>query len=201
MTKFAIGPDGLKWVGTASDGFFLLDDGGTPFEIGDEIGLTFDTAAYPSLTSDTVIDIHVDRSGWVWVATNNGLNAVRGEYSRTNADFVVESWKVYNTDNGLPSTATTSLAEDNWGRIWVGTEGGLARIDTEGQVEFALDTSDGLVNNRVNSLYFDREKRRAVDWHARGDEPPATRHLGDGCGGLRCTRIPTPSASACAAHP
>ena len=157
MTKFAIGPDGLKWVGTASDGFFLLDDGGTPFEIGDEIGLTFDTAAYPSLTSDTVIDIHVDRSGWVWVATNNGLNAVRGEYSRTNADFVVESWKVYNTDNGLPSTATTSLAEDNWGRIWVGTEGGLARIDTEGQVEFALDTSDGLVNNRVNSLYFDRE--------------------------------------------
>ena len=31
------------------------------------------------------------------------------------------------------------------------------RIDTEGQVEFALDTSDGLVNNRVNSLYFDRE--------------------------------------------
>ena len=157
MTKIAIGPDGLKWVGTASDGFFLFDDGGTPFETGDEMGLTFDTAAYPSLTSDTVIDIHVDRSGRVWVATNNGLNAVRGEYSRPDANFAVESWKVYNTDNGLPNNATTSLAEDDWGRIWVGTEGGLARIDTEGQVEFALDTNDGLVNNRVNSLYFDRE--------------------------------------------
>ena len=69
----------------------------------------------------------------------------------------VTSWKVYKADSGLPATATTSLAEDDWGRIWVGTEGGLARIDTEGQVEFALDTSDGLVNNRVNSLYFDRE--------------------------------------------
>ncbi|MCY3665893.1 MAG: hypothetical protein OXH81_09575 [Gemmatimonadetes bacterium] len=157
MTKIAIGPDDLKWVGTASDGFFLLDDGGTPFETGDEIGFTFDTAAYPSLTSDTVIDIHVDRSGRVWVATNNGLNAVRGEYSRPDAHFAVESWKVYNADNGLPNTAVTSLAEDDWGRIWVGTEGGLVRIDTEGQVEFALDTSDGLVNNRVNSLYFDRE--------------------------------------------
>ena len=156
MTKIAIGPDGLKWVGTALDGFFLLDDGGTPFETGDEIGLAFDTAAHP-LTSDTVSDIHVDRSGRVWVATNNGLNAVRGEYSRPDADFAVESWKVYNADNGLPNTAVTSLAEDDWGRIWVGTEGGLVRIDTEGQVEFALDTSDGLVNNRVNSLYFDRE--------------------------------------------
>ena len=157
MTKIAIGLDGLKWVGTAHDGFFLLDDGGTPFELGDEIGLVFDTVAYPNLTSDTVIDIHVDRSGRVWVATNNGLNAVRGEYSRPNADFAVTSWKVYNAENGLPATATTSLAEDDWGRIWVGTEGGLARIDTEGQVEFALDTSDGLVNNRVNSLYLDRE--------------------------------------------
>ena len=158
MSKIAIGPDDLKWVGTASDGFFLFDDGGTPFEIGDEIGLAFDTASYPSLTSDTVSDIHVDRSGRVWVATNNGLNAVRGEYSRPDAHFAVESWKVYNADNGLPNTTVTSLAEDNWGRIWVGTEGGLARIDTEGQVEFALDTGDGLVNNRVNSLYFDREK-------------------------------------------
>ena len=157
MTKIAIGPDGLKWIGTALDGFFLLDDGGTPFEIGDETGLVFDTAAYPDLTSDTISDIHVDRSGRVWVATNNGLNAVRGEYSRATADFAVASWKVYNTDNGLPATATTALAEDDWGRIWVGTEGGLARIDTEGQVEFALDASDGLVNNRVNSLYFDRE--------------------------------------------
>ena len=157
MTKIAIGPDGLKWVGTALDGFFLLDDGGTPFELGDELGLAFDTAAYPNLTSNTVSDIHVDRSGRVWVATNNGLNAVRGEYSRTNADFAVASWRVYNADNGLPSTATTALAEDDWGRIWVGTEGGLARIDAEGQVEFALDTRDGLVNNRVNSLYFDSE--------------------------------------------
>ena len=157
MTKIAIGPDGLKWIGTALDGFILLDDGGTPFEIGDEIGLVFDTVAYPNLTSDTVSDIHIDRSGRVWIATNNGLNAVRGEYSRTNADFAVTSWKVYNADNGLPANATTSLAEDDWGRIWVGTENGLARIDTEGQVEFALDTSDGLVNNRVNSLYFDQE--------------------------------------------
>ena len=157
MTKIAIGPDGLKWVGTALDGFCLFDDGGTPFESGDESGLVFDTAAYPDLTSNAVIDIHVDRSGQVWIATNNGLNAVRGEYSRTNASFAVADWKVYNTDNGLPSNATTSLAEDDSGRIWVGTESGLARINTEGQVEFALDTSDGLVNNRVNSLYFDQE--------------------------------------------
>ena len=181
MTKIAIGPNGLKWVGTALDGFFLLDDGGTPFEIGDETGLAFDTASYPSLTSDTVSDIHVDRSGRVWVATNNGLNAVRGEYSRPNAHFAVESWKVYNADNGLPNTAVTSLAEDYWGRIWVGTEGGLVRIDTEGQVEFALDTSDGLVNNRVNSLYFDRENDALWIGTLAGMSRLQLRRLGSGC--------------------
>ncbi len=162
--------NGLLWIANVRNGLVVMDgwppqraalnsfdDGGTPFAIGDELGLAFDTAAYPDLTSDTISDIHVDRSGRVWVATNNGLNAVRGTYSRANADFAVASWRVYSTDNGLPSTATTALAEDDWGRMWVGTEGGLARINTEGQVEFALDTSDGLVNNRVNSLHFDRE--------------------------------------------
>lgn len=158
MTKIAIGPDGLKWIGTVLDGFYLFDDGGTPFATGDETGLVFDTAGYPNrLTSNAVSDIHVDRSGQVWIATNNGLNAMRGEYSRADARFAVTNWQVYSTADGLPASATTALAEDDQGRIWVGTEGGLARIDAEGQVEFALDTSDGLVNNRVNSLYFDRE--------------------------------------------
>ena len=85
---------------------------------------------------------------------------LRGEYSRPNADFEVTSWKVYNTTTACRPTRPRALAEDDWGRIWVGTEGGLAASAPESQVEFALDTSDGLVNNRVNSLYFDREAAR-----------------------------------------
>ena len=154
MTKIALGPDGLKWIGTALDGFFLLDDGGTPFATGDETGQVFDTVAYPSLTSNAVSDIHVDRSGQVWVATQQRPQCSARRVHALRRAFEVANWEVYNTDNGLPSTATTALAEDDRGRIWVGTEGGLARIDAEGRVEFALDTSDGLVNNRVNSLYF-----------------------------------------------
>ena len=89
------------------------------------------------------------------------------------------SWKVYNADSGLPATATTALAEDDWGRIWVGTEGGLARIDTEGQVEFATRHQRRPRQQPRQLPALRPRKRRAVGWHTRRDEPPATRRLGN----------------------
>ena len=154
-----VGPDRLKWIATPLDGFILFDDGGTPFQAGDERAVVFNTLTYPDLSSDRVSDILADGSGRIWIATDSGLNAMRGTYNREDEDFAVESWTVYTTSNGLPTGVTTAIAEDDRGNIWVGTEGGLARIGTSGQVEFVLDTSNsGLVDNRINSLFFDGEK-------------------------------------------
>ncbi|MEE3257712.1 MAG: two-component regulator propeller domain-containing protein [Candidatus Latescibacterota bacterium] len=158
INKIDIGPDRLKWIATPRDGFILFDDGGTPFAKGDESGVVFNTLTHPDLTSDRASDILADRSGRVWVATDGGLNAVRGTYSREDEHFAVENWTVYNAINGLPTSVATALAEDNRGNIWVGTEDGLARIGTTGLVEFVLNTTNsGLVDNRINSLYFDAD--------------------------------------------
>lgn len=157
--KIDIGPDRLKWIGTTRDGFILFDDGGTPFETGDESSIVFNTITFPDLTSDRVSDILADRSGRIWVATDNGLNAVRGTYNREDEHFAIEDWTVYNTVNGLPTSVATALAEDDRGNIWVGTEDGLARIGTTGLVEFVLNTTNsGLVDNRINSLYYDADE-------------------------------------------
>ena len=159
INKIAIGPDRLKWIGTPRDGFILFDDGGTPFDKGDESGMTFTTLSHPDLTSDRVSDVHVDGTGRVWVATDGGLNAIRGTYSRADEHFDIESWVVYNTNNGLPTSVVTALEEDDRGNIWVGTEDGLVRIGGTGQVEFALNTNNsGLVDNRINSLFFDEDE-------------------------------------------
>ena len=154
--QIAIGADGLKWLSTALDGFLLFDDGGTPFSEGDEYAQLFSTASESRLTSNRTSDILVDRSGKIWVGTDNGLNVVRGTYSRNPRNFRVDEWRVYNTANGLPANSITALAEDARGNIWVGTDAGLAQVTTAGDVPFALtSTNSGLIADQVNSLFFD----------------------------------------------
>ena len=49
LSKLAIGPDGLKWVATPKEGFALFDDGGTPFEPGDDVAVVVSTSGEPRL--------------------------------------------------------------------------------------------------------------------------------------------------------
>ena len=156
--KVALGPDGLKWISTPLDGFLLFDDGGTPFEQGDEYSMQLSTSVDERLTSDRITDIMVDSRGQVWVATNNGLNVVKGSYDRANRSFEIERWRVYDLDDGLPSSQISSFVEDDLGNVWVGTEGGIGQITAGGEVAFALTTENsGLIDNRINSLLFDRD--------------------------------------------
>jgi ligand-binding sensor domain-containing protein len=158
--KVLIAPGGVKWVSTATDGVVLFDDGGTPFDPADDFSLLVNQVFDQRLTSDRVSALLLDRSGRLWVATNSGLNAVRGTYSRASRTFRVESWRTYTAETGLPSSEVNALAQDDLGKVWVGTEGGLARISAQGEVEFTFTkTNSLLIDNRVKSLLFDPEKR------------------------------------------
>jgi ligand-binding sensor domain-containing protein len=154
--KVALGPDGLKWISTPLDGFLLFDDGGTPFEKGDEFSIQLSVSVDERLTSDRIKDIMVDSRGQVWVATDNGLNVVRGSYDRGNRSLEIERWRIYDLDDGLPSSQINAFVEDDLGNVWVGTEGGIGQITPGGEVAFALTTENsGLIDNRINSLLFD----------------------------------------------
>ncbi len=156
--KIALAPDGLKWISTPLDGFFLFDDGGTPFEKGDEFTIHISTSVEERLTSDRIKDIMVDSRGQIWLATDNGLNVVRGGYDRGNRSFEIARWRLYDLDDGLPSSQINAFVEDDLGNVWVGTEGGIGQITPGGEVTFSLTTENsGLIDNRVNSLLFDRE--------------------------------------------
>jgi ligand-binding sensor domain-containing protein len=185
-----IDPDGIKWISTPLDGFILFDDGGTPFEAGDEFALSFNTLSESRMTSNRTSDIMVDRTGGIWVATDNGLNVVHGTYSRAARSFRLDEWRVYNTANGLAANAVTALEEDARGNIWVGTEDGLAQIDPAGEVAFTLTTGNsGLIDNRINSLLFDADT--------------GTLWIGtlDGLAILRVERGRDPNADAVAVYP
>ncbi|MCC7262556.1 MAG: T9SS type A sorting domain-containing protein [Candidatus Latescibacteria bacterium] len=158
--QVVIAPAGIKWISTETDGLILFDDGGTPFDPADDSSLLINQVYDQRLTSDRVNALLLDRSGRLWVATNSGLNAVRGTYSRASRTFRVESWRTYAAETGLPSSEINTIEQDDLGNIWVGTEGGLTRISSQGEVEFTFTKSNSLlIDNRVKSLLFDPEKR------------------------------------------
>ena len=67
--------------------------------------------------------------GTLWLATTNGI--IRCTYDEKGRKLV---YKLYNTASGLAVNTTRSLAEDRYGNIWIGTEEGLAWLDTKTSV-------------------------------------------------------------------
>lgn len=71
------------------------------------------------LSQSTVVDIFQDRTGYVWLATEDGLNRFDGV-----------SFKVYRHDPSdaasLPGSFVWDIKEDNAGNLWIATINGLA---------------------------------------------------------------------------
>jgi diguanylate cyclase (GGDEF)-like protein len=74
------------------------------------------------LSQSTVMDVLQDRRGYIWLATEDGLNRFDGL-----------SFKVYKHDNAdagaLPSSFIWDVEEDAGGDLWIATAEGLARWD------------------------------------------------------------------------
>lgn len=59
-----------------------------------------------------------------------------------------------NVENGLIQSQVTAIAQDNFGHLWIGTLGGLARFDGKNFTNYTI--RDGMSDNEVNSLAFDK---------------------------------------------
>jgi hypothetical protein len=99
------------WVGT-SDGIKVLE------------GITevrnYTTGNSP-LLSNEVMDIEFDLHGSAIIATRDGLNILD----------VNGLWKSYRTRDGLPSGKLRAVRINrSTGEIWIGTDNGLARLDS-----------------------------------------------------------------------
>ncbi len=71
------------------------------------------------------------------------------------ADAQEHTISQYTVVEGLPQSEVNSLAEDEFGYLWVGTQGGgLSRFD--GKEFKAYTTRDGLLNNSVGHVHIDQ---------------------------------------------
>ena len=146
---------GLLLIASALDGVILLDDGGTPFDEGDDVALVLDSRAEPRMTSDEVRTVASDGE-ILYIGTPEGLFRARYRYDRASESLEVVSWRSYNRAHGLASSVITDIELDNRGSIWVGTEGGLTQLDGSGR-RVATHTTENseLVDDRVLALRFD----------------------------------------------
>jgi len=79
--------------------------------------------------------VHRDKSGRLWIGTQNGLLLVAGDSIRR-----------LTRSDGLTNTGIQSIAEDSYGRLWIATSLGINRITINGnslQV-FPLGVADGI---------------------------------------------------------
>lgn len=84
-------------------------------------------------------------AGWLWLAA---LLAARG----ATGDYLVDVWT---SENGLPDSSVTAVAQTPDGYLWVGTYNGLARFDGVRFVTFDPANTPALTHARVRKLYLD----------------------------------------------
>jgi len=125
--------DGYVWAAT-QEGFVRFD--GSNFVV-------FDKAATPAIRNNNTLALLAARDGSLYAATNGGgLVRVEGDRSRS-----------YSVTDGLPSNAVTALYQSSDGTIWIGTQQGLARRQSDGRI--VTVASDQLPHSTVTTLTED----------------------------------------------
>ena len=98
-----------------------------------------------------VLFMHLDRSGRLWLAAEQGglvrIDDPGAERPRA---------RRYTKADGLSSGNVTCVTEDRWGRIYVGTQAGVDRLDPESERIKHYSTADGLAQNEIKIAYRDR---------------------------------------------
>ncbi len=136
-----------------------------------------------SISHNVVWDIYKDEEGFLWLATNKGLNKFDPES---------EEFQVYLERDGLANEHIASILPDQNGEIWLATLGGISHLhyDSTKQVIFSnYNAQDGLANasfrnpisfkDNNNRLYFGGNG--GMFWFSpvgRTSEPPVT-HITD----------------------
>jgi signal transduction histidine kinase/ligand-binding sensor domain-containing protein len=108
---------GLIWIGTYGHGLAAFDPKTGHFKFYRHV-----SSDPRSLSNDGVYRILIDRSGVLWVGTEDGLDRF---------DAKSDSFTVYKVDwNSAGTQAYLAMSEDTDGKIWLGTHhSGLHRFD------------------------------------------------------------------------
>ena len=124
-------PQGKLWIGTHSSGLQRFDPAIERFTA----SYKHDAKDASSLSNNRVNSVHFDRSGTMWVGTQDGLDRF---------DAKTDGFKTYNEQSGLSGNVVSCILEDERGNLWMSTNNGLSVFDPLEQRFENYSVADGL---------------------------------------------------------
>jgi len=76
-----------------------------------------------------------------------------GQGAQASEEYVLRVWE---TDDGLPQTTVTGIAQTPDGYLWLATQGGLSRFDGVRFTTFLKGATPGLESSYVRTVAVDR---------------------------------------------
>jgi hypothetical protein len=150
--------EGRLWFGIDGGGASVLDDGGTPFDKGDDTWTTFTES--DGLANNRVYAIAVDGGGRLWFGTWNGVGVLDDGGTPLNKED--DTWTTFTESDGLAHNWVETIVVDGGGRLWFGTNGGVSVLDSGGtpfdkgdDAWITFTTADGLADNYVGAIAMD----------------------------------------------
>lgn len=144
---------GVIWVGTHDNGLNRIGRDGAGQEQFKHY--RHEENDLNSLSDNYVTAIYEDRSGTLWVGTDQGLNKL----DRKREKFTRYRYERDNP-NSLSHHRIRTIYEDNSGLLWIGTRDGLNRLDREKETftHYKNEASDphSLSSSSIRVIYEDR---------------------------------------------
>lgn len=107
------------------------------------------------LSQGTVHDIMQDSHGYIWFATEDGLN----RYDGVDFEFYRYSEE---SKKGLSSNWIEQITKDNNGDIWVSTTNGVNVIETSTSIINTYTKKEGLSDTSITQTFIDSQNRVIV---------------------------------------
>jgi signal transduction histidine kinase/ligand-binding sensor domain-containing protein len=121
---------GGLWLGTHASGLQRFDP-----ETGQFTLYEHDNHRPGTLSDNRVNSVYFDRSGTMWVGSQNGLNKLEPKTG---------TFTVYTHQDGLAGNAVSCILEDDHGDLWMSTNNGVSRLDPRRTTFKNYSTADGL---------------------------------------------------------
>ncbi len=145
----------ILWLGTEGDGLLKFDK--KTEKVLQNYSLYHKSPQY-RISGDFVFGLCISKDGYLWLATNHGLNRINRKTGRVT---------IYKHEPSLPDAEvkdiTQVVIEDTEGMLWIGTiDQGISRFDPETEkftdyVYYPDDPLHSLNNQRIKCLYYDKD--------------------------------------------
>jgi len=101
---------------------------------------------YPNLNNKTIWSLFYGKNETLWVGTSgDGLIKIKNK-----------NITIYNTKDGLANNVISAIQEDEEGRLFIGTRGGLSILESEKFYNYSI--KDGLASDVIYALLYDKNK-------------------------------------------